>query len=478
MSKLRQAFASGLNAVMLYLPTGGGKTECSISLLDMARQKGNRSAMVMDRRILCDQTSARLTKYDIDHGVLMSGHWRYRPEKDIQICSVQTLEAREGFPAIKLMVVDEAHSSRKSINNFILKHPEIKVVGLSASPFTKGLGKIYQGVVCGATTKQLVELKQLVPLRVFISKEIDMEGVKKIGGEWSDGETTSRAIKITGDVVSEWVKKTHEIFGGPVKTIIFTAGVEHGIDLSRKFAEAGYNFISISYKDDNEYKDEVIKDFHRDDTEIHGILACDILTKGFDCPSVLMGVSARPFSKSYSSHVQQLGRVMRPNEGKEFAVWLDFSGNYLRFLDQWQDTYEVGVHSLDDKDKPVKEPKKSEKEAASCPRCHAVWPQDSDTCAHCGMVRTRKSKVEAVAGEMSELHGQKKDKYTSEYKEAFYHGLIGHLRQGGKNEGRAYHLYKEKFGVYPTWKKEAIEPTIEIMNWVHRANIKFAKSRK
>jgi len=477
MDLLRQAFIRGANAVMLYLPTGGGKTECAISLLNLTMEKGNKSAMVMDRRVLCDQTSDRLAGYQIDHGVLMAGHWRYRPEKSIQICSVQTLEAREGFPAIKLMIVDEAHSSRKSINNFILQHPEIKVVGLSASPFTKGLGKIYQEVVCGATTKQLVDLKQLVPLRVFISKEIDMDGAKKIGGEWSDAETTSRAIKITGDVVSEWIKKTHEIYGRPVKTIIFTSGVEHGIDLSRKFAEAGYNFISLSYKDDNEFKQEVIKDFNRDDTEIHGLLACDLLTKGYDAPSIMMGISARPFSKSFSSHVQQLGRVMRPYPGKEFATWLDFSGNYLRFLGQWHETYEEGVHTLDDKDKTAKELKKEQKEAAVCPRCKAVWPKNSDTCSHCGMVRERKNKVEAVAGEMQELHGQKAEKYSSEYKEQFYHGLIGYLRSCGKNENRAYHLYKEKFGIYPTWKKVAGVHTIEQENWVRRANLKWAKSK-
>ena len=92
LNKLRASFANGHRAVMFYLPTGGGKTECAISLLDLADKKGNKSAMVMDRRILCDQTSKRLGKYNIDHGVLMAGHWRYRPEKPIQICSVQTLE--------------------------------------------------------------------------------------------------------------------------------------------------------------------------------------------------------------------------------------------------------------------------------------------------------------------------------------------------------------------------------------------------
>ena len=99
-------------------------------------------------------------------------------------------------------------------------------------------------------------------------------------------------MKITGDIVSEWVTKTHEIFGGPRKTIVFCSGVAHGESLVRKFAEAGYNFVSISYQDDDEFKSQAIEDFSRPDTEIHGPIATDLLTKGFDCSDVMIGVSA------------------------------------------------------------------------------------------------------------------------------------------------------------------------------------------
>jgi hypothetical protein len=53
-----------------------------------------------------------------------------------------------------------------------------------------------------------------------------------------------------------------------------------------------------------------------------------------------------------------MGRVMRGHEGKEFAIWLDHSGNYLRFRDDWDQVFEEGVEVLDDgKEKPKKEPK-------------------------------------------------------------------------------------------------------------------------
>ena len=327
LEKLRKGFMEGKRTQILVSPTGSGKTEMAIHLLNATKLKGNRSAMLLDRIVLCDQTSQRMERYKIEHGVMQSGHWRYRPFEHIQVCSAQTLEKRGSFPGLNLLIVDECHQTRAQTVEFIKNNPDVKVIGLTATPFTKGLGNVYEGVVSSITTKELVDQKMLVPLRVFIAKEIDMSGAKKVAGEWSQAETSKRGMQITGDVVAEWVKMTHEVFGRPRKTIVFCAGVDHGADLARKFAEAGFNFISLSYRDDDDFKKEIIEEFSKPDTEIHGLIATDILTKGFDCADVMIGVSARPFSKSLSSHIQQMGRVMRSNqndpEGKTFALWLD-----------------------------------------------------------------------------------------------------------------------------------------------------------
>lgn len=319
---LRAGFAQGHRSQILVAPTGAGKTEMAIALLQAASKKGSKAAMLLDRVVLCDQTSQRLQKYGIDHGVMQSGHWRYRPYENIQVCSAQTLEKRGSFPGLQLLIVDEAHQTRAQTVEFIKSNPQVRVVGLSATPFTKGLGKIYDNVISSVTTQELVNIKRLVPLRVFVAKEIDMEGAKKVAGEWSQDEVTTRGMQITGDIVSEWVKKTHEVFGGPRKTVVFCAGVAHGADLAQKFAEAGYNFVSLSYKDDDQYKQDAIAEFSKADSSIHGLIATDILTKGFDVSDVMIGVSARPFSKSLSSHIQQMGRVMRSHPDKEFGIWL------------------------------------------------------------------------------------------------------------------------------------------------------------
>jgi superfamily II DNA or RNA helicase len=447
LEQLRLGFLQGKRAQVLVSPTGSGKTEMAIALLAATKSKGNKAAMLLDRIVLCDQTSKRLERYNIDHGVLQSGHWRYRPYENIQVCSAQTLERRGEFPGLSLLIVDECHATREQTVEFIKNNPDVRVVGLTATPFTKGLGKIYDNVVSPVTTKELVERQMLVPLRVFIAKEIDMAGAKKVAGEWSNAEATTRGMKITGDVVAEWVAKTHEIFGEPRKTIVFSAGVDHGADLAQKFQEHGYNFISLSYKDDDQWKKEVIEDFSKPDTKIQGLIATDILTKGFDVPDVMIGVSARPFSKSLSSHIQQMGRVMRGCEGKQFALWLDHSGNYLRFREDWDEVYEDGVEVLDEgKEKAKKEPTEREKKESKCPACRALWVGGSDTCYNCGHVRERQNKVSAVAGKMEELALAT---MSRENKQEFWSMMQYYVRNEGWSSGRAANTYRDKFGVWP-----------------------------
>jgi DNA repair protein RadD len=472
---LREAFKDGHNAILLYLATGGGKTEIAIAMLEACRVKGTRAAMLLDRIVLCDQTSQRLDKYKIDHGVLQSGHWRYRPHELIQVCSAQTIEKRGSFPGLSLLIIDEAHNSRAATLEFIKANPHIKVIGLSATPFTKGLGATYSHVVSPITTKKLVESGSLVPLRVFVAKEIDMEGAKKVAGEWSQAEATSRGKKITGDIVAEWVKKTHEVFGKPEKTIVFCAGVDHGIDLQQKFQEQGYNFVSISYRDDDDFKRDIIEDFNKPDSNIIGLIATDILTKGFDSPAVRIGVSARPFSKSLSSHIQQMGRVMRPYPGKTFGLWLCHSGNILRFREDWEDVYENGVSELEDgKEKTKQEPTEKEKKEAKCPACGALWPRGSDTCAHCGHVRERKSMVQSVPGEMQELGSMSRDDKQKWWSMAQYK-----VKFEGWNEKRALAVYREKFGVWPKGLQDVpVPPSLVFEKAVRAQLIRYLKGKR
>ena len=475
--KLREGFRAGHRCQLLYAPTGFGKTEVAMAIMKAVAEKYKRTAMILDRIVLVDQTSRRLSRYGIEHGVMQSQHWRFRPEEPIQICSAQTLEKREAFPDIDLLIIDECHVTRKGVIDFIKRNPQIRVLGLTATPFTKGLGDIYSHVVGATPTGELIEKGWLVPLKVYVAKEIDMTGAKKVAGEWAQNEVSERGIKIVGDVVETWQQKTQEIFGKPVKTIVFAAGVEHGRELASRFADAGYNFVSISYKEDDEFKRQTIEDFTKPDTDIHGLIATDILTRGFDVTDVLIGISARPFSKSFSSHVQQMGRVMRSHPGKEFGVWLDHSGNFLRFRDDWDKVFYEGVTELKSGgEKAKKEPTEKKKKESICPKCKILWTFPGDTCGACGFLKVKTNAVTSLSGEMFELAATNRQLIMDN--KQFYSELLYYSKLKGYKDGWASHKYKEKFGVFPRSIPKEIQPTSPATaKWIKSRMIAYTKGK-
>ena len=97
---LRQGFKEGHRTQLLYAPTGFGKTEIAIWLMHATLKKDKRSAMIMDRLVLVDQTSQRLDKYEIPHGVYQYDHFKFNTTEKIQVCSAQTLESLQDLPPI------------------------------------------------------------------------------------------------------------------------------------------------------------------------------------------------------------------------------------------------------------------------------------------------------------------------------------------------------------------------------------------
>ena len=476
--KLNEGFKTHKRQILCAV-TGFGKTECAMAIMQEAAAQGKRVAMMLDRIVLVDQTSRRLSKYQIPHGVLQATHWRYKPYEPIQICSVQTLARRRSELKIDLLIVDEAHVMYKSTVDYIKANPDMQVVGLTATPFTKGLADIYTNVIGAQPMTDLVEDGWVVPLKVYIAKEIDMTGAKKNSfGEWDASDASDRGMKIVGDVVAEWVQKTHDIYGKPMKTIVFCAGVEHGRKLSQEFAGAGYNFVSISYKEDDDFKKQTIEDFAKPDTNIHGLIATDILTRGFDVSDVCIGISARPFSKSFSSHVQQIGRILRPHEGKDFAVLLDHSGNFLRFRDDWDGLYHDGVTELKAGGETVKrEPTEKEKKEAKCPKCYALWTSKDNTCAACGHVKQPLATISNIAGTMEELNLTMRK--AQQEKADFYSQLVYYGKLKGYKDGWAAVQFKSKHGVYPNgYKPTPIPPDAKTVSWIQSRAIAWAKSKQ
>lgn len=402
--QLRDGMRRGHRRQILCAPTGSGKTIIAIEMIEQAIAKGaRRVAFIADRIALVKQTSQRLWEADVMHGVIQGGNSFRRMEK-VLVCSAQTLEKRGYWDKIDLAIIDEAHTRRVSTEKTLMAN-DIPAIGLTATPFTAGLGKVYTNIVNARATYELMSDGWLVPPKVFCATEIDMTGAKVSMGEWSDREVEQRATTIVGDIVSEWIAHTAKVFDGPVKTLVFTPTIAYGEKLCEQFQEAGFDFRQVCYDDNHSVRGGNIQAFR--EGNIMGLVSCEALAKGFDVPDALCLISARPYRKSLAGHIQQVGRVLRSSPGKEFGLILDHAGNYLRFAGVREEFWANGCTELDDgTKKEIVKPPQADDETLErkCYNCGFVMEKGSRQCEQCGAEVKRRvpDRTEESPGEMVE----------------------------------------------------------------------------
>ena len=192
---LRTGFRSSHTRQVLCAATGAGKSRIAEAMIRSASDKGSRIMFICERRILVDQFSKHLDAAGIDHGVLMASYWRFRPDRRVQVASAQTLERMESIPLVDIIFIDEIHAClRASILKLMDTNPNLKIVGLTATPFHKSIGKYFSNVVNVITMEELVAQGFLVPFRVFAAKEIDTTNLKVVAGEWKKDDLEKRGI--------------------------------------------------------------------------------------------------------------------------------------------------------------------------------------------------------------------------------------------------------------------------------------------
>lgn len=403
---LRDKIRGGQKRLLLVAGTGAGKTLTSAHILKEAAGKGSYTLFIVDRVALVNQTSSVFDEYGIPHGIVQGLNDRWAPRENVQVCSAQTLAKRSLPRDPSLIIVDEAHCQYKATLEYMARHPDAVKIGLTATPFTKGMGEHWDGVVNVIPTRQLIDGGHLIEPKIYVAKSPeDAELGLNSYGEFSDASATTAGIQIIGDVVSEWEGKTNEHFGGPAKTIVFSPTVEHGRELCAAFHAAGYNFQQISYLDrDDDERAAKIEEFRKPDSEIVGLVSCGVLTKGFDVPDVRIGISCKPYRKSLSSHMQEIGRIMRTHPDKDKALWLDHSGNVERFAIDMFDVWENGAGELDastKRDSTPRERNEQIREKVVCPECSGTMR--GPTCTACGYERPARSGIHAVEGELHEF---------------------------------------------------------------------------
>lgn len=440
--QLRLRLLSGLNRLILCAPTGAGKTVMATHMIREAASRGKKTVFLVDMVALVDQASRTLSEFGIDHGILQADNTRRTWEKTL-VASEGTIRTR-GWPQdVDFLVVDEAHVMRKATREYV-KSRKIPVIGLTATPFSRGLGSVYDDIVSVTTTNKLVEDGWLVRPMVIAGREIDVGRLQQgSDGEWTRKSVQSQGIQIIGDVVQEWERNTFKYFGKPEKTIVFSATVPHGEEICRQFNARGYNFQQIYYKGNSSEQAETIAEFRRGNSEIHGLVSCEALTKGFDVPDIKIGVAARPYRKSITQHIQQLGRVMRPYEGKDLALWIDHTGNYMGFFHDTERFFEDGVRSLPRSNVKRREMKAAEKKRFLCPGCGALVPPAMPMCPSCGKTVRKRAMIQSVGGRFG-IVGQT----TDECNRGLYDQICRHcFNRTGGDKRHAYRLATKQYEV-------------------------------
>jgi superfamily II DNA or RNA helicase len=477
--QLRQGFRDGHKNQLIMAPTGAGKTYLGLRICNEAMQKGKRAVFLCDRTTLINQTSEVATAYGLDdHGVIQANHWKRRPDKLLQIASVQTIAKRAYWPALDVLVIDEAHTMYKPWVEYA-QSTGAAVIGLSATPFSTGLGKVFSNLINATTMHELTQSGVLVPMRIFSCTKPDMAGAATAGGEWTDKAAEERGMAIVGDVVTEWLR-----FAENRKTIVFGATIRHCEELAQQFINQGVMAAVFTSETTAKERQLLLDEYRKHDSHLKILISVEALAKGFDVPDVGCVCDARPLRKSLSTAIQMWGRGLRssPDTGKKDCYLLDFSGNIVRFAEDFTDVFFNGLDKLDDGEKLDKKIRKDEEyELKGCPKCG--YSPFTKRCMGCGYERPSKQMEKAIDGQMTEIFiGEGKNKKKlADNAEHLWHQVVAYAKVHSapeKQQGRAYHLFKKITGLDPTWRfttAPMVEITRNVHNKIQQMNIAYKK---
>lgn len=471
---LRQSLAKGNKRVVLQLPTGAGKTRVAAEIVLGARAKLRSVCFTAPAISLIDQTVDAFEKDGVRGiGVIQANHHRTDFMQPVQVASVQSL-ARRNLPHSDIVIVDECHAQHKVIRDWMRAEPNKVFIGLSATPWARGMGEDWQEIVKPVTMQELIDGGWLSPFRVFAPSHPDLSNVATVAGDYHEGQLSEvmQESRLVADVVETWLRRARGL-----PTLVFAVDLAHAETLQRQFQAAGVNMGYCDASVDLMERQHLFKQMARG--EMAGIVNVGTLTTGVDA-DVRCVVMARP-TKSEMLFVQCIGRGLRTAPGKDHCLILDHADNHARlgFVTT------IGHDALlKGKEKP--EPRKNEKGETlprECPSCGAIKARGP--CPACGFEPKRQSEIEYEEGQLVEIKPKAAKepaaKVTMQDKGRFHAELLWLARERGYARGWAAHKYKEKFGVWPVGEAKHVlaRPTSdEVRNFVRSREIAFAKSKE
>ena len=397
----RALLRKGVKRLIVSEPTGAGKTELAMALIQVAADKGSRVSFIADRRSLIQQTSQRFTAAGIQHGILMGDDTvgTYEP---VRVESAQTIQSRGLRDNTDLFVMDEIHEVRPDIIKQIAESGAV-LVGLTATPFPAALADPidahlpadqrtddapprYEAMVSTVTTDKLIADGHLCPFDVVAPVAVvDTSGLKVQGGEFHKAELKDRIMRIVGEIVPTWRAQLDERYGGVVQpTIVFGATVDDAEALQREFRDAGYDARLVSYREDDDENVRTIKAFRKGEFPV--LVNSQMLSRGMDFPRLVIIIDAYPMRKILTV-LQRLGRFMRTFPGKAKALLIDHAENWLHMRDPILAFYTGGPEWPPPEAANKSARDKKPDHDSICKSCRTVMPPGATVCPGCGQPR-------------------------------------------------------------------------------------------
>jgi DNA repair protein RadD len=322
--------------VLLQAPTGAGKTVLASFIISETASRGGSAWFICHRAELVEGTSKTFHKFGMPHGYIASGYPMMLHQL-VQVCSIDTLKGRlDNLVAPRLAIIDEAHHGGAAgwamVMDWLRAHGTI-IIGLSATPQRldgKGLDAHFDEMVPGPQTAWLIERGNLSPYRLYAPHSPDMKGVRKQMGDFAKGDAAEKMDKpkLTGDAIAHWHK-----YARGLRTVVFGITVAHSQHIAEQFNAAG---ICAAHLDGGTNKGErkrIVQDYAAGRIQV--LTNVDLFGEGFDLSSIAQTdvtidcvMQMRP-TQSLALHLQQVGRALRPSEGKT-AIILDHAGNSSR----------------------------------------------------------------------------------------------------------------------------------------------------
>jgi DNA repair protein RadD len=443
MTTLRPYQREAVDAVHAYWQSGGGDclvelatgTGKSVVLAELCRD----AVTLYGASVLVLTHVKELVKQDLDAtlrlwpqcpaGINSAGLGRRDRRAKVLFASIQSVGREDGYSLgpRQLIIIDEAHLVPRSGDGFYRTllarlreiEPNMRVVGLTATPFRldsgrldQGKDRLFQDVVTTYGIGEGVRDGYLAPLtsRNGGAGQIDASGVAKAGGEFKPGalEAAANVTALVDAAAADIVERGRNRHGW----IAFASGVDHCTAVCAAIAAHGVRAESITAETPKGDRDRIIREFKA--RNIRCLVSVGVLTTGFDAPHVDLIAMLRP-TLSTGLYVQMLGRGTRPvypagfdvnaatadervaaiaGSSKPNCLVLDYSGNVRRHGPVDAIEVKAGKSASGE---PVEKVKEETVRAKECPMCSELVALRSMECVACGHIWEAPTKHEAKA---------------------------------------------------------------------------------